>query len=180
MLALAICELSYTSVVHSYCFYINFEQVLVTSCCASWLSRFPCSMPILCHTPRYRPGNSEVDIPGLHRLTGSAEGIYLTSVQIDHYSIINYVIFFLYCIGQIITFRYSCVRSCREQPAEEEVLTLLHSERPKLYTILAFLSAIGLRQHPAKTSSFKNFVPACSACRIRMGVGLSDDNLFVV
>ena len=26
------------------------------------------------------------------------------------------------------------------------VLTLLHSERPKLYTILAFLSAIGLRK----------------------------------
>ena len=25
-------------------------------------------------------------------------------------------------------------------------LTLLHSERPKLYTILAFLSAVGLRQ----------------------------------
>ena len=27
-------------------------------------------------------------------------------------------------------------------------LTLLHSERPKLYTILAFLSAIGLRVDP--------------------------------
>ena len=27
-------------------------------------------------------------------------------------------------------------------------LTLLHSERPKLYTILAFLSAIGLRVYP--------------------------------
>ena len=26
------------------------------------------------------------------------------------------------------------------------ILTLLHSERPKLYTILAFLSAIGLKQ----------------------------------
>ena len=28
------------------------------------------------------------------------------------------------------------------------LLTLLHSERPKLYTILAFLSAIGLRVDP--------------------------------
>ena len=27
----------------------------------------------------------------------------------------------------------------------EATLTLLHSERPKLYTILAFLSAIGLK-----------------------------------
>ena len=29
------------------------------------------------------------------------------------------------------------------------MLTLLHSERPKLYAILAFLSAIGLTQIPA-------------------------------
>ena len=28
---------------------------------------------------------------------------------------------------------------------QEGILTLLHSERPKLYTILAFLSVIGLR-----------------------------------
>ena len=27
-----------------------------------------------------------------------------------------------------------------------QLLTLLHSERPKLYTILAFLSAIGLKE----------------------------------
>ena len=34
-----------------------------------------------------------------------------------------------------------------EQPKvlHYRVLTLLHSERPKLYTILAFLSAVGLR-----------------------------------
>ena len=29
-------------------------------------------------------------------------------------------------------------------PADLAILTLLHSERPKLYTIVAFLSAIGL------------------------------------
>ena len=29
----------------------------------------------------------------------------------------------------------------------EILLTLLHSERPKLYTILAFLSAIGLKKN---------------------------------
>ena len=37
---------------------------------------------------------------------------------------------------------------CRQKDREDDwapfVLTLLHSERPKLYTILAFLSAIGL------------------------------------
>ena len=33
-------------------------------------------------------------------------------------------------------------------------LTLLHSERPKLYTILAFLSAIGLKRN---TENFLNF-----------------------
>ena len=27
-----------------------------------------------------------------------------------------------------------------------QLLTLLHSERPKLYTILAFLSAVGLKE----------------------------------
>ena len=32
--------------------------------------------------------------------------------------------------------------------SEFHPLTLLHSERPKLYTILAFLSAIGLREDP--------------------------------
>ena len=31
-------------------------------------------------------------------------------------------------------------------------LTLLHSERPKLHTILAFLSAIGLTTHEANIS----------------------------
>ena len=29
-----------------------------------------------------------------------------------------------------------------------QTLILLHSERPKLYTIVAFLSAVGLRGHP--------------------------------
>ena len=33
-------------------------------------------------------------------------------------------------------------------------LTLLHSERPKLYTILAFLSAIGLTQKNPEQSLF--------------------------
>ena len=31
-----------------------------------------------------------------------------------------------------------------DRKCTSQVLTLLHSERPKLYTILAFLSAIGL------------------------------------
>ena len=35
----------------------------------------------------------------------------------------------------------SCITSC----IVKFFLTLLHSERPKLYTILAFLSAIGLK-----------------------------------
>ena len=48
-------------------------------------------------------------------------------------------------------------------------LTLLHSERPKLHTILAFLSAIGLRQDPfwkdfvtkgKQTGSHKNCLPS--------------------
>ena len=34
------------------------------------------------------------------------------------------------------------------QRSEFSPLTLLHSERPKLYAILAFLSAIGLRVNP--------------------------------
>ena len=36
---------------------------------------------------------------------------------------------------------FNCMCSC---------LTLLHSERPKLYTILAFLNAIGLKAERAK------------------------------
>ena len=36
-----------------------------------------------------------------------------------------------------------------ESDVSEQCLTLLHSERPKLYTILAFLSAIGLMEFRA-------------------------------
>ena len=35
-------------------------------------------------------------------------------------------------------------------------LTLLHSERPKLYTILAFLSAIGLRKEFVQIYSLRS------------------------
>ena len=35
------------------------------------------------------------------------------------------------------------------------ILTLLHSERPKLHTILAYLSAIGLKRHSYKAASYQ-------------------------
>ena len=35
------------------------------------------------------------------------------------------------------------------------ILTLLHSERPKLHTILAYLSAVGLKRHSCKAASYQ-------------------------
>ena len=37
------------------------------------------------------------------------------------------------------------------------LLTLLHSERPKLYGVLAILSAIGLREFSSYTKIFMDF-----------------------
>ena len=38
---------------------------------------------------------------------------------------------------------------------------ILHSERPKLYTLLAFLSAIGLRQGFPFQNNLKDLEPSC-------------------
>ena len=43
-----------------------------------------------------------------------------------------------------------------QSPVGLSYLTLLHSERPKLYTILTFLSAIGLKMKPFTECQFNN------------------------
>ena len=55
------------------------------------------------------------------------------------------------------TFVKSCLLPWMEKSFQNGVnsLTLLHSEQPKLYAILAFLSAIGLRFDPNLESKFK-------------------------
>ena len=54
-------------------------------------------------------------------------------------------------------------------------ITLLHSERPKLYTILAFLSAIGLKKHNLlRINIFFIFKGSHSLIRLRMYAGLSE------
>ena len=44
---------------------------------------------------------------------------------------------------------------------QKTYLTLLHSERPKLYTILAFLSAIGLIYKPTSEGPKDYFLLMC-------------------
>ena len=39
-----------------------------------------------------------------------------------------------------------CPRNSQTRNSQTTLVTLLHSERPKLHTILAFLSAIGLNE----------------------------------
>ena len=55
---------------------------------------------------------------------------------------------------------------------ERQFLTLLHSERPKLYTILAFLSAIGLKVYVC--FCMKSVLCCCSI------VDVYDISLYVV
>ena len=45
------------------------------------------------------------------------------------------------------------------------ILTLLHSERPKLYTILAFLSAIGVKK------------PLCKSPRVNANTGYRNEKI---
>ena len=50
--------------------------------------------------------------------------------------------------------------SCSQKCDKEDLhLTLLHSERPKLYTILAFLSAVGLILCTQKGQNAEEFWP---------------------
>ena len=60
-------------------------------------------------------------------------------------------------------------------------LTLLHSERPKLYTILAFLSAIGLKdnfqyRYPHSNAPFSTFSPFKEHYFASKVIALSDLN----
>ena len=41
---------------------------------------------------------------------------------------------------------------------------VLHSERPKLYTILAFLSAVGLKESQKNFHSLRASLPSDTAC----------------
>ena len=64
-----------------------------------------------------------------------------------------------------ISVRVNCKRGCKFFP-----LILLHSERPKLYIILAFLSAIGLRvdlgfQELSSQKKYKRSHKSCSFCQ---------------
>ena len=65
--------------------------------------------------------------------------------DLEHYHIcMSWLIFFFFFFLQI-TMSYN---SCDTKESKNNFLfnlTLLHSERPKLLTILAFLSAIGLK-----------------------------------
>ena len=56
-------------------------------------------------------------------------------------------------------------------------LTLLHSERPKLYAILAFLSAIGLREGLKAEWEGKGRVAPSESVPIYMYLGFVSQNL---
>ena len=70
-----------------------------------------------------------------------------------HHLILDYkIILTLTYISWSIEFPFYIIDICLYEtsyPTSASTLTLLHSERPKLYTILAFLSAIGLIRAPS-------------------------------
>ena len=84
--------------------------------------------------------------PVLHRILVSA--------------VVQYLIIVLYYIRKWTCFRFGHdVLERNVKKGTSCSLTLLHSERPKLYTILAFLSAIGyifkcVGTHPCVSVSF--------------------------
>ena len=56
------------------------------------------------------------------------------------------------------SWKTSCVKKKKKKERKQKQLILMHSERPKLYTILAFLSAIGLSKAGCMFNMSKNYL----------------------